>query len=154
MVWLKKEILFILSVALTALSSCDNTSNKAEKEQVNGFSKQELISLFFSQIQNWSEEVIPLIDSLGNEISLIDSTLTFLPYKNDYEPKSFLFTAKDKSAFLDFEENEFLNETLASAQSSYKVWRKNINDQQILDLSIEPHPTLYWLFVVRLRGQE
>ena len=154
MVWLKKEILFILSAVLLTFTSCNSVQNKSENEEVETISKEELVDLFFNQIQNWSDQSVDLIDSLGYQIEQNDSLLTFLPYLNDYEENSFIFTAKDKNAFQVFEESSFLSQSVVSQQSSYKVWRKNLNEFQILDLSIEPHPTLDWLFVIRLRSQE
>ncbi|PWH81367.1 hypothetical protein [Brumimicrobium oceani] len=154
MVWLKKVIFFILSAVLIALSSCESNPSKSELEEEKVITKDELISSFFSQIQNWSSKNMTTIDSLGFKISALDSTLTFLPSTNEYEPGGFLFTAKNKSAFKDFEENTFLSEQEAISKSNYKIWRKKIKNLQILDLSIEPHPVLGWLFVIRKRGQE
>lgn len=154
MVWLKKEILFILSIVSIAFTSCENISNSNKEIRDPKITKEKLVSVFFSEIQNWNDESIEIIDSLGGQISKIDSSLTFLPYQNEYESRSFIFTTKDIDAFQVFEESTFLNQTTASQQSSYKVWRKKLNELQILDISIEPHPTLDWIFVIRLRGQE
>ena len=154
MIWLKKVTLFILSALIIALASCESIRSKSEIEQEKAISKKELISSFFIQIENWSEHSITIIDSLGFEISQRDSMLTFMPYSNDYEPKTFIFAAKKENAFKPFEESSFLSDSKVTVQTNYMVWRKRIKNLQILDLSIEPHPTLNWLFVVRLRGQE
>lgn len=154
MVWLKKEILFILSTILITLSSCGGQEKLQDQKEERKSTKEELISAFFEQIQSWNKNNISVIDSIGNEISRLDSSLSFLPLKNDYEPRSFVFTTNDKQNFLPFEESDYLINSDFSQQSSYKVWRKQLNELQILDLSIEPHPTLNWLFVIRLRGQE
>ncbi|RYM35113.1 hypothetical protein ERX46_06975 [Brumimicrobium glaciale] len=154
MVWLKKVTLFILSALFIALTSCESVRSKSEIEQEKAISKEDLISSFFIQIQNWNNQSIPIIDSLGFEISKMDSSLTFLPYSNDYEPSAFGFTAKNKSDFKAFEESTYLSQDESTQIATYKVWRKKLNDLEILDLSIEPHPTLNWLFLVRLRGQE
>lgn len=153
MVWLKKVTLFILSSIFILLTSCESIRSKTEIEE-ESISKEELITSFFNEIQNWSDHSIQIIDSLGHEISKMDSTLTFLPYSNEYEKKSFVFTSKDRNAFTPFEESKFLSQSTSSQQSSYIVWRKKLNNLQILDFSIEPHPVLGWLFVVRKRGQE
>ncbi|HLW30039.1 MAG TPA: hypothetical protein VKX29_04215 [Brumimicrobium sp.] len=154
MAWLKRGILFILSLITIVFLSCENTINISKNEQSKVVSKEELVQTFFSKVQSWSKELIPRIDSLGIEIGQSDSILTFYPFINDYEPNSFIFSAKDKSSFYIFEQSEFLKQSEVAQQSSYKVWRKKLNELQILDFSIEPHPTLGWLFVTRLRGQE
>jgi hypothetical protein len=154
MAWLKKKILFILSAVLIVFASCENVRNKSAEKQKEGISKEKLVNSFFSHIQNWSDQSVPLIDSLGNVISQMDSALSYLPYKNDYEKHAFLFTAKNKGAFKIFEESDLLSQSEAIQQSSYKVWRKELNNLKVLDFSIEPHPTLNWIFVIRLRSQE
>jgi len=154
MVWLKKVILFILSVLFITLISCDSFRSKSESPQKEKISEKELVDLFLKETQNWSVQSIPLIDSIGFKISAIDSFLTFLPYANDYEQNSFVFIAKKKNAFHFFEESDFLFQSKFYKQSSYKVWRQEINNLKVLDFSIEPHPTLDWLFVIRLRSQE
>lgn len=154
MVWLKKVTLFILSAIIILLTSCESARSKSEVEQEEATTKENFISSFFIQIQNWNDQSISTIDSLGFKISEIDSSLTFLPYSNEYENKSFVFTSRDKNAFLAFEESNFLSQSKPIQQLDYKVWRKKLNELQILDFSIEPHPVLGWLFVVRKRGQE
>ncbi|SRR5690554_763160 len=154
MIWLKKVTLFILSLLFITLTSCESIRSKSEIPQEEILSQEDLIAHFFIQIQHWSNLSIPIIDSLGFQISEMDTSLTFLPYSNDYENKSFLFATKNKSAFSAFEESTFLSESKPIKHSSYKVWRKNLNNLQVLDISIEPHPTLEWVFVVRERGQE
>src|SRR5690554_3244380 len=100
MVWLKKEILFILSTILITLSSCGGQEKLQNQKEERKSTKEELISAFFEQIQSWNKNNISVIDSIGNEISRLDSSLSFLPLKNDYEPRSFVFTTNDKQNFL------------------------------------------------------
>ncbi|HLV41717.1 MAG TPA: hypothetical protein VKY37_05520 [Brumimicrobium sp.] len=154
MAWLKKVTLFILSAVLITFTSCERARNKAEIEKSGIISKEELIVRFFNKIQNWRTESVEAIDSLGYQISQLDSSLNFLPYLNDYDNGAFIFTSNNKGAFDIFENSSFLNKSIVSEQNNYKVWRKKLNNLQILDLSIEPHPTLDWIFVIRLRSQE
>src|SRR5690554_3234161 len=79
MVWLKKEILFILSTILITLSSCGGQEKLQNQKEERKPTKEELISAFFEQIQSWNKNNISVIDSLGNEISRLDSSLSFLP---------------------------------------------------------------------------
>lgn len=154
MTWSKRVTLCILSVFFITLISCESTRNKPEAAKEEIITKEDLVSDLFKHVQNWNDLSIPLIDSIGFQISQMDSTLTFLPYSNEYEPKSFVFQAAEKEAFRAFEESDFLSQSKVIKHSTYKVWRKELNELQILDLSIEPHPTLNWVFIVRLRGQE
>ncbi|WP_107039673.1 hypothetical protein [Brumimicrobium mesophilum] len=156
MVWLKKVILYILSAFLLVFTSCDVAGNKPEvsKDEDKTNSKEDLVKLFLNQIQNWNSDSIQKIDSIGYEIILLDSALSYHSYENDYQPNSFMFSSNERNSFQVFEENEFLKLTQPIQQSTYKVWRKNLKNLKILDLSIEPHPTLGWLFIARLRGQE
>src|SRR5690554_5443770 len=130
MVWLKKEILFILSTILITLSSCGGQEKLQNQKEERKSTKEELISAFFEQIQSWNKNNISVIDSLGRAISHLDSSLSFLPLKNDYEPRSFVFTTNDKQNFLPFEESDYLIKSDFSQQSSYKVWRKQLNELQ------------------------
>jgi len=153
MVWSKKKILFILSVIFVVISSCNSKENKILPKEVI-VSKDSVISNFFNHFQSRSDESIVIIDSLGAEIGLLDSSLTFLPYSNEYESNSFVFVAQNKLAFKPFEENSFLSDNKEVHDSDYKVWRKNIQNSQILDISIEPHPILKYILSIRFRGQE
>ena len=154
MIWLKKMILFIPSTFLIVLTSCNSVDNKTDSEQGNTISKEELISELFSRIQTWNDQTISLIDSLGFEIDHIDSSLTFLPYSNEHENNSFIFIANDRKSFKPFEESSFLSENIKIQRKKYRVWRKHINNLQILDISIEPHPSLNWVLIIRFRDQE
>ena len=150
MIWLKKVILFILSALFMVLTSCEGIHSKKESK-LKTDSIDDLIDDLFKEVQNWDEHTVKYIDSLGFEISQLDSLITFIPYENECENNSFIFIAKNRKAFRSFNQNRFLTK---SENSSYFVWRKKINDLKILDLSIEPHPTLNWLFLIRLRAQE
>lgn len=156
MVWLKKVTFIILSAVLVLLSSCENVKTKVDidTDEIKEITLEDLVEDFFIQIQQWNIENSAKIDSLGHEISQFDSTLTFYPLDNHLEVNSFVFSAKQKEFFKVFEKSEFLSENLPIQNSDYRVWRKKLNNRQVLDLSIEPHPVLGWLFVVRKRGQE
>lgn len=156
MFWLRKVILFILSAVFLTLVSCESVRTKTEIEPhiEKTISQEDLVEAFFTQIRDWNSENLYIIDSLGAEISQINSDLNFMSLGNEHEPNSFVFSAEEKEKFMAFETNEFLSQISPVQQSSYKVWRKKLNNREVLDLSIEPHPTLKWLFVVRKRGQE
>lgn len=151
--WLKKVTLFILSALLLIFSSCESVHNKSGNNQEE-ISKEDLINNLFNSLQTWNESSIPLIDSIGFEISKMDSSLSFLPYLNEYEKHSFVFVAKDRNELKSFEESSFLSDEIEIEKSGYSVWRKKTNEVELLDISIEPHPSLGWLLVIRKRGQE
>lgn len=156
MAWLQKVILFILSTVFLFFISCESVRTKSEIDSVveKPITQEDLVEEFFTQIRSWNSENIYAIDSLGAEISQMNSNLNFLAYGNEYEAHSFVFSANDKEKFKIFEENDFLVQDSPAKQNSYKVWRKKLNNREVLDVSIEPHPVLGWLFVVRKRGQE
>jgi len=155
MIWLKREIFIILSFLLLVFSSCSESKpNAIEKLEIKENSKKELIRSFFAHLQNWNNQSYTLIDSIGQQISQMDSTLRFLPFNNSYEKNTFIFTSPNIHSLAVFEESEFLAQSQPIVHSFYKIWRKKINGLQLLDLSIEPHPTLEWIFAIRLRSQE
>src|SRR5690554_2368905 len=149
MAWWMKATLCILSGFL--LFSCGE--KKQKKDVPLKETKTDKIDQFFETIKHWDKDSVKSINEIGMEISEMDSTLTFLPFSNDYEPNAFIFNSQSQENFKDFENNELLSHG-GKSFSEYKVWRKEINNQKLLDISIEPHPTLKWIFVVRLRGQE
>lgn len=158
MVWLKKEILFILSLLFLGLLSCknkvENSKNEEIEEVVIEVTITDKITLFFENLKTWNEENTVQINQLGKEISTFDSTLQFYPNTNTYDDNSFIFSSLKEENLTIFKNHPFLEEDEPHQFSSYKVWRKKVNNRKILDLSIEPHPTLNWIFVIRKREQE
>lgn len=155
MIWLKKEILFILSVLILGLSACKNDTNTENKfEEVTEISITHKITHFFNEIEKWNMDNVEQINQLGKEIIDFDSTLQFYPNNNDFDYDSFIFSSLHKENLNVFKNHPFLEHYKPYQYSNYKVWRKEINNKKLLDLSIEPHPVLHWIFVIRKRNQE
>ncbi|PKR81171.1 hypothetical protein CW751_06190 [Brumimicrobium salinarum] len=146
-----KATLFILSLLLVGLNSCSSDIQENEIKHEEDLSTK--INTFLNQLENWKASEVKYFNQLGKEISKADTLLTFFSFKNKYENNAFIFSAESPKAFNSFEESDLLKEEIFTKQP-YKVWRRKVNHLRILDLSIEPHPTLKWIFVIRLRNQE
>lgn len=157
MVWSMREIFIFLSISLLF---CSCNSIKSETNENNkSFSKtsianEEARNEFFHQVINSSSNSIELIDSLGFEIARSSDSLSYIPYHNSYEDRAFVFYASDRTAFTVFERVPLLEKDKLLNDSLYSVFRKDRNGKKLLDISIEPHPVLKWVFVIRMRSQE
>lgn len=147
----KKVIFYTLSAITLFLTACNNKPLVEEKEVP---SQTELVSQFFSHFNEWSSNTVDKLDSLGIQIATKDSILEYHSFTNDYQKSTFIFSSKERSTLKVFEESNFLKKETPVKYDSYLTWRKNLDQRKILDCSIEPHPTLKWLFTIRLRGQE
>lgn len=155
---LMKVKLFILSGFLVTLYACNNdtkgkiNNNKIEEVEVD--IQAETINEFFTAIQIWDTNNEKSIEKLGQKITQLDTTLQFFPLQNSYEKGSFIFSTKKELNFNLLIENSFIHDSNPIQSNTYKVWRRKVNGKNILDISIEPHPTLSYIFVIRKRVQE
>lgn len=147
--WLKKGILFILSIFL-----CLSCNQHEEKQDSTAFDIVQNIDSVFSLAHEWTDEDPPiptqLLDSLNRNLDSIE----IHAFNYSAEPNAITFSAKDKSHFEIFEKTPTLKRLNKVSYQSYTVWRSLIKNKEILEFSLQPHPTLSWTFTIRRRGQE
>lgn len=152
-----KQILFFLS--LIALTGCSLNKGQADKGKqlfekkgsIQNKKVSHLVDTFFKALPQWN---ISNLNQYGKDIATKDTSLHFLPFINNVEKGAFVFYTVSRKEFEIFEKSTFLSETSPDCDESYCVWRKMIKNHKVLDISIEPHPTLGWVFIVRKRPQQ
>lgn len=154
MAWSIRRTFIILSLSVFVFS-CKSVTDKAAKDiPTRSPVNEETIDSFFELVSDFNIDSIEVIDRIGYKIAEENDSLRYIPYRNNYEDRAFIFSSAKKTVFNTFqrvplfEEDKLLNGVL------YSVFRKDIHNKKRLDFSIEPHPTLKWIFVVRFRSQE
>lgn len=147
--WLKKGTLFFLSIIF--LNSCDPNHNLEKPEKFNLV--QHLDSVF-SLARNWSGDEPPIPNRLLDNINQNMDSVKVHYYNNNIEPQSILFTAPSKSSLLVVEQTPTLKSLNKVSYQTYDVWRSTIEEKEILEFSLQPHPTKKWVFSIRKRSQE
>ena len=151
----KKGILVILSGFILFGSCQTQPAQQMNKKQTEGkTSTKELIQTFFDEVKIGDKERIQTINEIGQHIAKKDSFIQFFAFQNAYENNAFLFSANRKEQLNVLKKNSLLEEAVKTSTEQYTVWRPKIAGPQTLDISIEPHPTLHWVLVVRRRVQE
>jgi hypothetical protein len=147
--WLKRGTLFILSILF--FLSCDQSQ---VNENSVTFDVVQNIDSVFSLAHSWTEKAPPipnkLLDSLDNHLD----SIKIHQFSDSPEPNAITFSAKNKQQFDVFEKTPTLQGLNKVSYQSYTVWRSVIENKEILEFSLQPHPTLYWTFTIRKRGQE
>lgn len=161
MAWWKRVTLFILSCGLFLGCSFNNRQQVPQKLETPVVEKSNakeqltnLIDSFFNATRIWDFSTPFKLDSIGELVDQNDSSLQFYGFGNSYEKDAWLFSTKNRKQLNCFVKSSFLATTPPTTNLSYRVWRKMTNGRLLLDFSIEPHPILGWVFVVRKRAQE
>jgi hypothetical protein len=147
--WLKRGTLFILSILF--FLSCDQ---RPENENSKSFDVVQNIDSIFSLAHNWTEEVPPIPNQLLDSLESHLDSIRIHQFNESPEPNAITFSAKNKQQFDVFEKTATLQGLNKVSYQSYTVWRSVIENKEILEFSLQPHPTLSWTFTIRKRGQE
>lgn len=147
--WSMRGTLFFLSISL--FLSCE--SNK-DKHSSNAFDIVKNLDSVFSLAHKWSGEIPPIPSELLDSIDFHLDSIKIHPIDNSIEPNTIIFSAESKNQFDIFEKTATLNKLNKVSYESYTVWRSVIENKEILEFSLQPHPTLSWTFTIRRRGQE
>lgn len=147
--WLKKGTLFFLSI-LFFLSCKQNQESQNSKP----FDIVQNIDSVFSLAHEWSEETPPIPNQLLDSLAIHLDSIKIHRLKNSPEPNTITFSADSKSQFNVFEKTPTLKGLNKVSYDSYTVWRSVIQNKEILEFSLQPHPTLFWTFTIRKRSQE
>jgi hypothetical protein len=144
-----KGILFFLSV-LFFLSCESNHDDKKPKS----FDIVQNIDSVFSLAHEWSGKTPPISEELLDSLDFHLDSIKIYHFNNSIEPKTIIFSAQKKSQLEILEQTSTLKNLNKVSYESYTVWRSVIENKEILEFSLQPHPTLYWTFTIRRRGQE
>lgn len=147
--WLTKVTLFSLSI-LFFLSCEQRQGNQTSKS----FDVVKNMDSVFSLAHNWTEEAPPIPEKLMDSLQKHLDSIQVYQFDNSPEPNSIVFSAKNKNQFEIFEKTPTLQKLNKVSYDSYTVWRSVIENKEILEFSLQPHPTLSWTFTIRKRGQE
>jgi hypothetical protein len=147
--WSMKEILFFLSIILFVSCESNQTIDKPEE-----FDLVKHLDSIFVLAHNWSGDEPPVPNELLDIINANMDSVEIYHFDNDIEPQSILFTAFKKSQLEFLEETPTLQRLNKVSYDSYDVWRSIIEGKQILEFSLQPHPTKKWTFSIRKRSQE
>lgn len=147
--WSMKGTLFFLSIYLFVGCNSDQSNIKLKE-----FDVVQHIDSVFSLAHNWTEKAPPIPDELLDSLNLHLDSITIYNYGNSIEPNSIIFSALEKSQLEKLEQTPTIQKLNKVSYQSYDVWRSVIEGKQILEFSLQPHPTLSWTFIIRRRGQE
>lgn len=147
--WLKRVTLFFLSFFIFLSCKQSQEGKKMESYDLIGH-----IDSVFSLAHRWTDETPPISDKLLDSLDSHLDKITIHKFKNTIDPNTIAFSAKSKDEFEIFEKTQTLKKLNKVSYDSYTVWRSVIANKEILEFSIQPHPTLIWTFTIRKRGQE
>lgn len=147
--WLKRVTLFFLSILF--FLSCKQSQ---ENQNSTSFDLTKNIDSVFSLAHRWTHKTPPIPSDLLDSLDAHLDKITIHKFKNTINPNTITFSAKSKDAFDIFEQTRTLKRLNKVSYDSYVVWRSVIANKEILEFSLQPHPTLNWTFTIRKRGQE
>lgn len=147
--WSMRGTLFFLS--LIFFLSCESNQ---DKNNSNTFDLVQNVDSVFSLAHKWSGKKPPIPNKLLDSLDLYLDSISIHPLDNSIEPNTIIFSANSKSQFDIFEKTPTLSKLNKVSYESYTVWRSVIENKEILEFSLQPHPTLSWTFTIRRRGQE
>lgn len=154
---LKKLKIIIFTCLILFVFSCEAKKNKelkqSQEKEVTENPLATAYHLFFQEISK-KEWEIPELEKLGFQIMDLDSLVQFYKYNNSYEHNAFIFSANAPNHLNNFLNHPFLASEQATTNQDYQVWRKEIDGQKLLDISVEPHPVLKHVLIFRKRTQE
>jgi hypothetical protein len=144
-----KGTLFILSIIFFV--SCESKHNLEKSEEFNLVNHLDSV---FSLAQKWSGDEPPIPNELLDSINAHMDSVEIHYYDNNIEPQGILFTAPSKNSLLIVEQTTTLKNLNKVSYQSYDVWRSAIEEKEILEFSLQPHPIKKWVFSIRKRSQE
>ncbi|MDX1651514.1 MAG: hypothetical protein R3277_03415 [Brumimicrobium sp.] len=147
---LTKEILYFLSISVF-LFNCSGERSETGPEVPD---RSQLIDSVFYLAENWTDRGSPFEDILLKEISEHFSGIKGYNLGNEIDPSAIVFTARSKDELSPFLKAEQLQKLSPYDFKSYKVWRSEVNGEELIEYSLQPHPTEKWIFSIRKRKQE